>query len=143
MEERTMNEKVAGQAGNPHAIARVSVEKLFGQFTYQLPPKDAEWPDLSNLLILYGDNGSGKTTLLKLLFHLLSPEPSRGHKSTVASVRFRRFGVELADGTTIEALRGGRSLEGPYRAAIIKGSETIDSFEFPVVSPFGCRSPRG
>ena len=117
---------------NPHAIARIGVERLFGQFTYQLPAKAERQQDLSNLFILYGDNGSGKTTILKLLFYLLSPEPGKGYKSEVAKVRFKRFAVELGDGTTIEALRTGKSLEGSYRTAILKGSETVDAMDFPV-----------
>lgn len=117
---------------NPHAIARIGVERLFGQFTYQLPAKAERQQDLSNLFILYGDNGSGKTTILKLLFYLLSPEPGKGYKSEVAKVRFKRFAVELGDGTTIEALCTGKSLEGSYRTAILKGSETVDAMDFPV-----------
>ena len=111
---------------------RIGVERLFGQVTYQLPAKAERQQDLSNLFILYGDNGSGKTTILKLLFYLLSPEPGKGYKSEVAKVRFKRFAVELGDGTTIEALRTGKSLEGSYRTAILKGSETVDAMDFPV-----------
>ena len=58
---RHMTERSLGQGHNPHAIVRITVEKLFGQFTYELPTKD-DFSDISNLFILYGDNGSGKTT---------------------------------------------------------------------------------
>jgi energy-coupling factor transporter ATP-binding protein EcfA2 len=119
---------------NPRSVARISVEKLFGQFTYDLPTRAEDRPDLSQLLILYGDNGSGKTTLLKLLFDLLSPEGGKGYKTEAAKVRFKRFAVELRDGTTVEALRTGKSLEGPYRAAVLKGAKTIDAVDFHVDS---------
>jgi ABC-type dipeptide/oligopeptide/nickel transport system ATPase subunit len=52
----------------------------------------------------------------------------------VAKVRFKRFAIDLADGTTVEAFRPGRAHAGPYRLAILKGSETIDTIDLPVES---------
>ena len=75
---------------NPYSISRITVEKLFGQFTYELPSRE-DPADRSNLFILYGDNGSGKTTILNLLFHLLSSEEHQGHKTFVLRVWFKRF----------------------------------------------------
>ena len=54
-------------------IRRITVNDLFGRYTYVVEPRDN-----SNLLILYGDNGSGKTTILRLLFHLLSAGRTQG-----------------------------------------------------------------
>ncbi len=123
------------KVGSSRAITRISVDKLFGQFTYQIPARGEPEADLSSLFILYGDNGSGKTTILRLLYHLLSPEDRKRHKTAVSKVRFRRFSVELADGTVVEALRPGKAQEGSYRAAILKGGETVAAAEFP--SPSG------
>ena len=103
-----MTEQNVEQAGGGISIVRISVEKLFGQFTYELPTKD-DPSDISKLLILYGDNGSGKTTILKMLYRLLSHEDGRGHKAWISKVVFRKFIVELSDGTIVEAARRGRS----------------------------------
>jgi energy-coupling factor transporter ATP-binding protein EcfA2 len=121
-------------AMNAHAIVRISVEKLFGRFDYELPETSSK-EDLSNLFILYGDNGSGKTTILRLLFALLSTEDNKGHKTSVSQVRFRRFAVELADGTRIEALRNGKSIDGPYTATILKNGKPLVSVDLPFASP--------
>jgi energy-coupling factor transporter ATP-binding protein EcfA2 len=91
-----------GDAGG--AIARITVEGLFGHFHYTLPEIDRV-ADLSSVLILYGDNGSGKTTILKTLFHLLSPANDRGHRNALARIPFRRFEVALAEGGWIAAVR--------------------------------------
>ena len=47
---------------NPHAIARINVEGLFGQYDYDLSAKAGSHADLSRLFIMYGENGAGKTT---------------------------------------------------------------------------------
>lgn len=83
------------------AISKIFIEDLFGQFTYEFPPKDTDHPDLSRVLILYGDNGSGKTTILKLLYHLLSPSERRNHRTFLAGVPFKKFEVLFKDGTKI------------------------------------------
>src|SRR6266704_2357742 len=88
----------------PWAISRVTVDRLFNLYSYELPPK-SQRADFSRLLILYGDNGSGKTTILQLLFHLLSPEVMRGHKSFVARTMFQSMVVRFANGTTVSASR--------------------------------------
>lgn len=126
-----MAERNTGPGHNPHAIVRITVEKLFGQFTYELPTKD-DFSDISQLFILYGDNGSGKTTILNVLFHLLSSEDGKGNKSFVSRVPFKRFSVELANGTVIEARRSNRKKEGVYTATILKGTETLESVDLPL-----------
>lgn len=126
-----MTERKLGQGPNPHAIARITAEKLFGQFSYELPTKD-DFSDISNLFIFYGDNGSGKTTVLHTLFHLLSSEDGKSHKTFVSRIPFKRFSVELANGTVIEARRSGRKLDGRYTATILKGTETLESVDLPL-----------
>lgn len=130
-ERRTVRDSVPTKA-KPNRIKRISVEQLFGQFNYELPSKDED-RDLGNLFILYGDNGSGKTTLLRLVYHLLSHEDDKGHKTAVSKIRFRRFSVELSDGTIVEAFRSD-SRNGPYRASVLKAGETVDSIDLPTDS---------
>ncbi|MBY0232566.1 MAG: ATP-binding protein [Gemmataceae bacterium] len=120
----------AWKGGNPRAIVRISAKGLFGQFDYELPAKGEPELDLRSLFVLYGDNGAGKTTLLRLTYHLLSWEDGKGHKSAIGQVRFQRFAVELGDGTVIEAKRLANNELGPYRAAILKDSETVDAVTF-------------
>ncbi len=102
-------------------VARVAVTELFGQYNYRLPQEGR----LSDAAILYGDNGSGKTTLLNLIFHMLSPAGNRGHRTAIASVPFRRFEIELSDGTTFSATREGDLLVGGYLLECRKQGEVV------------------
>jgi energy-coupling factor transporter ATP-binding protein EcfA2 len=102
-------------ASPPLSVVRIEVERLFGRYTYTLSKKDNNAHIDSSLLILYGDNGSGKTTIVKLLFHLLSPAPRRGHRTFLAKIPFAKFAVFLADGTSIIASRGNGHLIGSYQ----------------------------
>src|SRR5690349_4919635 len=95
---------------NSHAVVHLSIEGLFGQYNYELPKDNHE--DLSRLFILYGENGSGKTTLLKLVYHALSPEDNRGHRSFIARTKFNRFAIGLQDGTVLEIQRTVRRSNG-------------------------------
>jgi energy-coupling factor transporter ATP-binding protein EcfA2 len=99
-------------------VRRISVKGLFGRYTYELQLHSADKVDKSKLLILYGDNGSGKTTLLEMLFHLLNPARGGGHRSFIAKRIFRRFAVELGDGTEIIAERDAETLVGDFRMVI-------------------------
>ncbi|HKV05938.1 MAG TPA: ATP-binding protein [Candidatus Acidoferrales bacterium] len=114
---------------NPLSISRIEVDRLFGQFTYNLQSGGV---DLSKLLILYGDNGSGKTTILNCIFHLLSPAANRGHRGELARVPFARFSVTLGDGTTVSAERPTAALVGNFDMSLHRSSrEKISrSFEF-------------
>jgi energy-coupling factor transporter ATP-binding protein EcfA2 len=122
-----------------NSISEISATALFGYFDYTLVPSSA---DRSDLLILYGDNGSGKTTILELIFHLLSPSASKGHRGAIARVPFRSFQLVLADGTTFTASRNGDQLVGPYDLSISRTDQTIIDCHFdpesePQFSPSG------
>jgi hypothetical protein len=80
-------------------ITKIRVEKLFGLYTYDIPPAGA----LPNAAILYGDNGVGKSTILRLVFHLLSAAGNRGHRSALYNSDFERLEVELSSGITLTA----------------------------------------
>src|SRR6266496_4865910 len=101
----------------PTALTRWSVERLFGLYSYSF---EEPTPDLARLMILYGDNGCGKTTILRLIFHLLSKEDDRGHRSYLGGVPFRRFSVTLGDTTEVVAERSGEELIGTHRLTIRK-----------------------
>lgn len=114
-------------AVNPLAIRRINLEKLFGVYSYSIPDFDSsrESESYSKLLLLYGDNGSGKTTILRLVFHLLSPEDRKGHRTFLAETIFRRFEVELANGINVSASRDNERLVGSYELSISMGHETM------------------
>src|SRR4051812_1987066 len=85
-------EDAGNQAQSTSSIRRISVEGLFGQYSYELP-KMPESHDLSHLFILSGENGTGKTTLLKLIYHALSHQDNEGHRTFMARTRFRRLAI--------------------------------------------------
>jgi energy-coupling factor transporter ATP-binding protein EcfA2 len=68
-------------------IKCLSVQRLFGQYNYELKDRASAKDSASRLLLLYGENGSGKTTILRTLFFLLSHLDKRGHKSQVQKLR--------------------------------------------------------
>ena len=105
----SQEDKLSGSG--PAHVRRVYVEDLFGHFNYDLFISKPNIPP--TLLILYGDNGCGKTTLLQMVFHLLNPERKGGHKSFLAKRIFKRFELELTNGTLIAAERpAGRVVGG-------------------------------
>ena len=105
-------------------IRRIYVERLFGQYTYDLLDKDLPLDTATKLLLLYGDNGSGKTTIMRILFFLLSHLDGQGHKTKVAQIRFKTFNVEFADGTSVVAERP-QDVVGPYDLRVAKGGEVV------------------
>lgn len=99
----------------PPAICGIECDSLFGHYTYCLnsaPDSNGVIP--SQLLLLYGDNGSGKTTIAQLLFHMLSREDGRGHRTFLAKTKFRRFCIRFDNGSSFEAGRLGDAITGPY-----------------------------
>jgi energy-coupling factor transporter ATP-binding protein EcfA2 len=98
-------------------VRRIYVERLFGQYTYDLSDKDLPPNTATKVLLLYGDNGSGKTTILQLLFFLLSHVDRQSHKTNVTKIRFKKFAVELADGTNVVAERA-QDKPGPYQLRV-------------------------
>jgi energy-coupling factor transporter ATP-binding protein EcfA2 len=89
---------------SPHfGIHRVYVQDLFGRYTYDLI-SDANEPTTSQRMLLYGDNGSGKTTLLRLIVNLLSHVDNKGHKGSVADVKFKYFLIGIG-ALRVEAAR--------------------------------------
>ncbi len=91
------------------SLRQIVVDGLFDTFDYHLTSKD----EPGNLMILYGDNGSGKTTILELLFHLISPSSSGGHRTFIAEVPFRRFAVGFSEGWAI-AVERKTAVSGDY-----------------------------
>ncbi|MEI2454849.1 AAA family ATPase [Lysobacter firmicutimachus] len=110
-------------AGSPpgNFVSRITVRGLYGEFDYDIgPPKDGADP---RIIILYGDNGTGKTTILQLLRSLMSPNDESGHRSRIAKIPFKRFEVDLRDGTRICAEREGGESVGSYILSISGGGE--------------------
>jgi len=106
----------------PLSIVRLEVERLFGRYSYVLPPSQF---GIYSPFILYGDNGSGKTTLLQLLFHLLSPKQKRGHRRFIAQTPFASFSVFLADGKRLLVKRQKGKLLGAFKLQLFQGTEAI------------------
>lgn len=79
-------------------IERVEVKGLFGQFDYELNFRHDVSSELRPLTLIYGPNGTGKSTILRMMFHALSGDHERGHRSALATMPFDRLRIELAGG---------------------------------------------
>jgi energy-coupling factor transporter ATP-binding protein EcfA2 len=109
------------------ALAWLHVRLLHGKFDYDIDMTgDSEGVSSAaherlfavsddRLTLLYGGNGTGKTSLLRLLFHALSPDGTKGHRTELLRLRFARFEAELANGDAVICERERKALEGPYR----------------------------
>jgi energy-coupling factor transporter ATP-binding protein EcfA2 len=107
----------------PHHIKSISIQNLFGRYSYSMPASDQE---LAELNILYGNNGAGKTTLLNLLFHMLSPSDRREHRTKISEIPFSQLDIILNDETLLQAKKDPQLLVGPVIFSIAKiGSRKI------------------
>ncbi|MFI9728535.1 AAA family ATPase [Streptomyces sp. NPDC052092] len=115
------------------SITKIEVELLFGLYSYEIPwNSDSLDP---KLFILYGDNGSGKTTILHTLHHLISGATDRAHKSTVSRVPFRSFTISFSNGTTLQAQRDGRSVQGTFTLNLLHNGMKVAERTFKVTKP--------
>ncbi len=98
-------------------LSSIAVEELFGRYTYTIDvPTDADG-NPSRLVLLYGENGSGKTTLLQMLWHLLSPAETRGHRTYLVRVPFKVFSVRFTDGSELRVTKSS-GLVGSYQVLL-------------------------
>lgn len=98
-------------------ILRVQLQALFGLYNYDIPGTAGV---LDRTPLLYGENGLGKTNILKILFHLLSPAPDRGHRTALAAIRFRKIEVALSNSVIVRAFRQGDALDGAMRLEVTR-----------------------
>ena len=108
------------------AISKISVEKLFGRYDYAIE-LDSEGVEANRIHLLYGDNGTGKTTILKLIFHLLSPHSTRGHRSYIAKTPFTTFSISFSDHSQISATRAPGTIVGNYRLEITGQKQPVQA----------------
>jgi hypothetical protein len=113
----------------PHSeplISSITVDSLFGLYSYSLPQKGA----LPNAAILYGDNGLGKTTILRLIFHLLSADGNKGHRTALYNTPFNKLEINLASGASATATRARGEVTGPLTLKITHKDTQIALWEF-------------
>nr|WP_241024160.1 AAA family ATPase [Burkholderia sp. Ac-20365] len=102
-------------------LTKFEIKGLHGVFSYRLPQEGRKFDDT---VILYGENGSGKTTLLRIIFHLLSAAPKRGHLTELRKIPFERIGIWFSDGSTVSAIREGEVIHSPIRYRVRRAGGT-------------------
>jgi len=109
-------------------IVRLSVTKLFNQFSY-----DINLQNENNISILIGPNGTGKTTIMDFLSFIFVPSAQALKK--LLTVPFERFSFELSNGWTFTYKKASNADEEailPSKVvvvAIIEGVEKTIDFE--------------
>jgi ABC-type lipoprotein export system ATPase subunit len=103
-------------ADNWPAVSTLSVENLFGRYTYN--ELNFRRKDNDDVAILYGDNGVGKTTLLKLIYSSLSPVTNEGNRGYLARTPFSRLAIRLMNGSQVEITKDRNGLIGSYTIRI-------------------------
>lgn len=119
-------------------IQSIRVVELFGQFTYDIRVQNDDSP---RIMLLYGDNGCGKTTILNLLWHLLSPSTTRGHRTALARVPFKEFVVRLSNRDVISCKKTAE-LTGDYEITILNGESVICREIYPTDDDLAVRASR-
>lgn len=122
------------------AITHIQVKGLFGHLDYDLPLAAADGP-FPSVSLLYGDNGKGKTTILELIFHLLSTQNIRAHRSFVAKVPFEAFSIAFSDGSSLTATRPSAEILGDF-SLNLHSSGTDPLTELVQVDPESTAMPR-
>jgi energy-coupling factor transporter ATP-binding protein EcfA2 len=105
-------------------IKSILVEKLFGFLSYKIKTRSQE-----DLIVLYGDNGCGKTTILNLIFHSISPEDEKGHRTFVAGIPFKKFEITFIDGHSVIISRK-EATNGPFTMRVKRSSQELASHKF-------------
>lgn len=114
---------------NPSSISSIIVEELFGKFSYVIPLDKQQNIDFSKLLIFYGLNGSGKTTLLHMIFHLISPEGKKRHRSYISDIMFKKLAIMFVDGREVSIERQECS-KGEFLMYIKNKNKIINKYDF-------------
>jgi predicted ATP-binding protein involved in virulence len=105
-------------------ILSICISELFG---YKEIKIDMAQDD--NLVVLYGDNGSGKTTVLNLIYHIFSPEPTKGHRTYIGDTIFKSIFINLSNKTEL-IIEREKANSGPYNIIIKKADEVIINWKW-------------
>ena len=114
-------------ASNWPAITRLSVENLFGRYSY--PNLNFRPTEENDVALLYGDNGVGKTTILKLIYSCLSPMTNEGNRTHLSKTPFSKLKIFMLDGSEVEVTKDDGALVGsPTYKGSDHSSEILSSY---------------
>lgn len=111
----------------PHrrSVARISVDSLFGLYSYDIEFPRATDGGPGHFLLLYGDNGSGKSTILRVLAGLFSGDDDYSAAlSFLYATPFLAFRVLFDDDSRIELERDDAHSPGFRASLVVRGSGT-------------------